>query len=467
MASKFFKKIGIVALAVFLFSSVGVYIQHDLAQAYVRYGPAAQLNTGDIKSSHILDGTILSGDMANYNSFIFASSTIGNLTATSSISLPNGSITSANILDETVADNDISTSAGISATKIYPRGLTGALLLSDGTKIATSTTLKYATSSADLYVLGGKIHASSTNFNGVNYTWPSADGINGDTITTNGGGTLAWTPIDPVKLKTSFTADMAISAGDAVIITGATASSSEITFFAGASELNFGETGSQKQAESFATTTGSIGNQIEIKIKKNGTPTDNAVISIYSDSAGNPGTDLASTTLAGGTITTSFVQYTLSLNKPTNITANTTYHIVFSRSGSISGTDYYATASDAGQGYTNGSQLRYNGSVWANSAAEDINFGVKSLFNPGYIYKASAWATNPSTNFIGLANTSATASSSVDIIFCGQNTNLSGLTPGQKYYLSNTYGSLGTTAGNVSVYAGIAQTANNLLVTCP
>ena len=90
MVKDVYKKLGIIALAAFLLSGMGTYIKHDIAQAYVRYNAAANLNTGDIKSSHILDGTIVEADMVP----IFSTSTIGRLTATSTFEVTSVTATS-------------------------------------------------------------------------------------------------------------------------------------------------------------------------------------------------------------------------------------------------------------------------------------------------------------------------------------------------------------------------------------
>ena len=68
MVENIFRKIGVLGSLLMLIILGSILTTSHFATAYVRYGPAAQLGTGDIKTLHILDSTILSADMANYNS---------------------------------------------------------------------------------------------------------------------------------------------------------------------------------------------------------------------------------------------------------------------------------------------------------------------------------------------------------------------------------------------------------------
>jgi len=191
MATKFFKKIGIVALAVFLLSSVGVYIQHDLAQAYVRYSPAAQLNAGDIKSLHILNGTILGEDISSGASTTMNKFLTGELYATSSVSLPANSITDAMVSDTLTASNYLSLSGWFATTSVSHLITITGLTTASSTNIRASTNLR---------------SDGTLTLRGITYTPPSADGTNGQAITTNGAGALAWSDAGVAKYFSDTTA---------------------------------------------------------------------------------------------------------------------------------------------------------------------------------------------------------------------------------------------------------------------
>jgi hypothetical protein len=64
---------------------------------------------------------------------------------------------------------------------------------------------------------------------------------------------------------------------------------------------------------------------------------------------------------------------------------------------------------------------------------------------------------------LGFAEDAAVAGGAVNILSTGIEKNLTGLTPGSKYYLSNTAGAISTTPGTTSVFVGIAQTATRFI----
>lgn len=89
--------------------------------------------------------------------------------------------------------------------------------------------------------------------------------------------------------------------------------------------------------------------KVKLRIKKVGTPADNFQVTIYADNGSNQpnlGSALSTTaTLAGGSITTSFVEYTFTLTESaTNsllLSPDTKYHIVCSRSGAADAANYF------------------------------------------------------------------------------------------------------------------------------
>ena len=81
------------------------------------------------------------------------------------------------------------------------------------------------------------------------------------------------------------------------------------------------------------------------------------------------------------------------------------------------------------------------------------------------VYRSASAVTNLTTeNFIGFAagSYSANATATINLVGTAQGSQ-SGLTAGKKHYVQND-GSLSTTAGTPSVYAGIATSASNIIV---
>lgn len=177
MVKNYLGKIGITVLAAIQLVAVGWYIHHDLAQAYVRYGPAAQLNAGDIKSLHILDGTILGADISSGASTTMNKFLAGELTATSSVSFPANSITDTMVVDTLTASNYLANSSYYSTTT--------------HANIASLPAL--TTVGAIPYVSNSSFYSTSTLLqNGIKYTFPATDGSANNALLTNGGGTLSW-----------------------------------------------------------------------------------------------------------------------------------------------------------------------------------------------------------------------------------------------------------------------------------
>ncbi len=118
-----------------------------------------------------------------------------------------------------------------------------------------------------------------------------------------------------------------------------------------------GALGNTSIAVSFvARAAGTAITQARIWAYKVGAPTDNLEVAIQADSSGIPsGTDLASASVGGGSLTTTITLTTLSLSA--TLTAGNTYWFVIRRSGAASAVNYFlvggvATAQFTGNGFT-------------------------------------------------------------------------------------------------------------------
>lgn len=106
--------------------------------------------------------------------------------------LQTGDVSTVHILNGTIVNADISASAAISGSKVNPGGTAYTLLRTDGSGIISTTEAKIVESTNDTYFFGHRVHASSTNFNGVAYNWPGADGSSAQVLQTDGAGQLSW-----------------------------------------------------------------------------------------------------------------------------------------------------------------------------------------------------------------------------------------------------------------------------------
>jgi hypothetical protein len=81
------------------------------------------------------------------------------------------------------------------------------------------------------------------------------------------------------------------------------------------------------------------------------------------------------------------------------------------------------------------------------------------------IYRAGSLVAGMSDSYIGIVQTSGTVTQTGSVIMNGIDANQSGLTIGAKYYLNDTVGTIGTSAGTVTRKVGIAISATQLLIT--
>lgn len=95
---------------------------------------------------------------------------------------------------------------------------------SPGSKLDVKGTLRLSGSSSGYVGLAPAAAAGSTT-----YTLPSADGTNGQVLSTNGTGTLSWTTAGGVT---------SVSAGNGIAVTGTTAVTVALDFYTGSTANN-------------------------------------------------------------------------------------------------------------------------------------------------------------------------------------------------------------------------------------
>lgn len=229
-----------------------------------------------------------------------------------------------------------------------------------------------------------------------------------------------------------------------------------------------------KEAMSFQETLGFILTKVTVELKKIGTPVDTLQISIQADNAGAPsGTVLTSATIAPASLTTSYAEYTLTLAPSITIEANTRYWIVAERTGVLSNVNRYGIQAWDGGAYATGNTSTYKGGWVANTATSDMAFELITTTTAGIIYLATALTAAQATAFIGfnqsdvelVGNAVLKIGEQVTVQIQGQCKGFTGLTTGSTYFLSDTYGAIGTSAGTVTRKVGIATSATTLLLT--
>lgn len=134
----------------------------------------------------------------------------------------------------------------------------------------------------------------------------------------------------------------------------------------------------QKLDQSFTVSDGAtwtVG-EVTLWVRRVGTPSDSLQVALYTDSSGAPGTLLDSTTVLGSSLPTKSTKLQVLLNRTASL-SNGTYHLVVSRTGAASPTDYYLLSVDEEAGYTGGVLRLWTGSAWvARTVDADLHFEV-------------------------------------------------------------------------------------------
>jgi len=376
-------------------------------------------------------------------------------------------VTSVHIRDNTIVDVDINSSAKISATKIAGGTPAGNVMLANGDLLATSSSLKYATSTGDFYVLGGRVHATSTNFGGWNQTWPSADGSAGQIIQTSGTGIFSFVSPASSALTATFTTGEPIAAGVPVFLaTTTTPFIDRVACYNAGVADHFGDaTSPQKRASYFTATSTNIYTAVKTWLSKNNAPADNVLVSIQADSAGNPsGTPLVTATFIGSGLTTSLAATTTNLNTPITLTGGVMYWLVFERSGATNDTNNYNIRVQSGNTCAIGGDYFQTTGTWFVNGTNDLQFELGLQATSTAVYKTSAKNYTEQLTYLGITSTAANMNSTINVTIGGVASGLSGLTTGYKYYVADAVGSIAATAGTISRVAGQAISTTAMII---
>lgn len=291
----------------------------------------------------------------------------------------------------------------------------------------------------------------------------SATASAGKLVRANGSGIIDTTFL-PTNFSQSFTADSAITAGNAVIITdGSNVARSSVSLSNSAGIVVVGASTAVWAAQAFTvpSETNLYVQSITVKLDQNtngGQPTATLTLSIRTTSAGQPtGADLASTTVSHSNFgSNQSVAFTFAT--PVILTAGVTYSYVI-RTSTASGNSYqwYGDFSSSNSGST------WSSAGTASSQNAAIAYGKTTT--AGRVMQSNATTSNIfANNFIGFATSTTAEAGTCPVVHTGIITGLSGLTVGSVYFLSNTAGAIATSAGSVSKKVGIAISTTALLI---
>jgi len=219
-----------------------------------------------------------------------------------------------------------------------------------------------------------------------------------------------------------------------------------------------------KVAQTFSIPTGGGGiTNVRLLLAKEGSPADNLEIAIQADSGNLPsGTDLATSSKVGSSITTSYVNYNFDFTL-SGLASGTYWAVVRRSSAGNDGTDY--NVNNGGIGV---SVAKYQiNTTWS---AFDQGINMTITFNEvsasGRIKKALAAVGYQSYGFVGFTSAAISSGVTGNVATTGILDGFTGLTVGATYYLQND-GTIGTSAGTTSLKVGIALTSTILLINIP
>ena len=197
------------------------------------------------------------------------------------------------------------------------------------------------------------------------------------------------------SLTTTLTAYEAITAGDAVAVSDGTyVATGYQTDADDGRSLAYGNGSTQAFVGEvlYIPTGGVTVVGLQASLKKIASPVDNVQVSIWSDNAGLPGTlVVATSTFPGASLSTSFGTTTFSLT-PTALAANTKYWAMFSRSGALDGTNYYAIGSDLAA--SSSASFFWNGTTWSDITTGYPYLILQSAPTAGQAFKALTVASS-------------------------------------------------------------------------
>lgn len=113
---------------------------------------------------------------------------------------------------------------------------------------------------------------------------------------------------------------------------------------------------------------------------KVGAPTGNVTVDLCQDSAGSPGTSLASATLAISSITTAYAWYTVTLTPAATLTAGT-YHIKISGTYTVDDINYVSWGLNPAATYTLANSQYYDGAAWVATSGTSHTFDLRGCYD--------------------------------------------------------------------------------------
>lgn len=265
--------------------------------------------------------------------------------------------------------------------------------------------------------------------------------------------------VNPVR---AYTAGDGFGAGDGCFLaSSSTPDYTHVSQGSTAGTFQFGNSlgggSNEKIADSFSITGNRGISRITTHLKADaGGYSGNLLITIQGDSSGEPdGVPIGTVTVAGSGVSTSYTVVTYDFASLFNVDDGVTYWVVFD--SSVPGETYTM------YGNTTGNYEYFRSSSWTSDTGT-LKFDLINVVTDGNVYLSDASAAATADPFLGLIQTAGDAGDTVQIQISDTFSSLSGLTIGSDYFLTDTPGATGTSAGTVTKKVGRALSATELQI---
>lgn len=204
--------------------------------------------------------------------------------------------------------------------------------------------------------------------------------------------------------------------------------------------------------------------KVTLRMQRAGSAAGNVNLAVYEvDGSSKPtGSALYTVSLDSASIGTGeYADYDFIFTS-VNLTQSATYALVVSYPGGIAGNYIWINSNNTTR--VNGWISTDSGSTWANSPDAYFRiYGYQTGIVAGSVSKSEG--DDPlRARFNGFATSLATVGNSINVKLYGVVTGFTGLTPGAKYYVQDTRGTIGTSAGSTSIIVGVAINSTSLYI---
>jgi len=207
--------------------------------------------------------------------------------------------------------------------------------------------------------------------------------------------------------------------------------------------------------------------KVTLRMQRYGSAAGNVNLAVYAvDGSSKPtGSALYTVSLDSASIETSEEADYDFIFTSANLTQSATYALVVSYpGGSDGGSPNYIGLSSNSTTRVNGWISYDSGKSWVSSRDAYFRiYGYQTGIVAGSVSKSQG--DDPlRARFNGFATSLATAGNSINVKLYGVVTGFTGLTPGAKYYVQDTRGTIGTSAGSTSIIVGVAINSTSLYI---